>query len=125
MKKILVVLLLVAVLIGAFVSCKEEPAHEHTWDEGKVTTPATCEKEGVKTYTCECGETKTEAIPATGEHTWNAGVVTTDPTETADGVKTYTCSVCKKTKTEAVPKLAICVSKTAQQRAKHTKGAAP
>ena len=114
MRKTLFVLLLVAVLIGSFVSCKEEPAHEHTWDEGKVTTPATCEKEGVKTYTCECGETKTEAIPATGEHTWNAGVVTTDPTETADGVKTYTCTVCGKKTTEAIPKTAICVSTFAE-----------
>ena len=40
---------------------------EHTFDEGKVTTEATCTKEGVKTYTCtKCGVSKTEAIPATG-----------------------------------------------------------
>ena len=114
MRKTLFVLLLVAVLIGSFVSCKEEPAHEHTWDEGKITTPATCGSAGEKTYTCSCGETKTEAIPATGEHTWNAGVVTTDPTETADGVKTYTCTVCGKTRTEAVPKTAICVATFAE-----------
>ena len=102
MKKILVVLLLVAVLIGAFVSCKEEPAHEHTWDAGKVTTPATCEKEGVKTYTCECGETKTEPIPALG-HNWNAGVVTTPATCEGEGVKTYTCqNNPEHTKTEPV-----------------------
>lgn len=35
----------------------------HTWDEGKVTTPATEEAEGVKTYTCTiCDKTKEEAI---------------------------------------------------------------
>ena len=79
MKKVLFVLLLVAVLIGSFVSCKEEPAHEHTWDEGSITTPATCEAAGVKTYKCECGETKTESIPALG-HNWNEGVVTTPAT---------------------------------------------
>lgn len=40
---------------------------DHVWDDGKVTTPATCEKEGVKTYTCaDCGHTKTEAIKAAG-----------------------------------------------------------
>ena len=102
MRKTLFVLLLVAVLIGAFVSCKEEPAHEHTWDAGKVTTPATCEKEGVKTYTCECGETKTEPIPALG-HNWNAGVVTTPATCEGEGVKTYTCqNNPEHTKTEPV-----------------------
>ncbi len=47
----------------------QSDAHKHTWDEGKVTTAATCAKEGVKTYTCtECGETKEETIPATGKH---------------------------------------------------------
>lgn len=43
----------------------------HDWDEGKVTTEATCTTPGVKTYTCTvCQETKTEEIPATGhQHT--------------------------------------------------------
>ena len=44
-----------------------ETSCTHEWDEGKVTTPATCTTEGVKTFTCtKCGETKTEAIPALG-----------------------------------------------------------
>ena len=39
---------------------------EHSWDSGAVTTPATTEKEGVKTYTCTvCKATKTEAVPKT------------------------------------------------------------
>lgn len=46
----------------------------HTWDAGVVTTPATCTKAGVKTFTCtECQATKTEPIDATGhsyETTW-------------------------------------------------------
>ena len=43
----------------------------HAWDAGQVTTPATCEKKGVKTYTCtKCGATQTEEIAATGhQHT--------------------------------------------------------
>ena len=41
--------------------------HNHTWDAGKVTKPATTTSDGVKTYTCKlCDETKTEAIPKTG-----------------------------------------------------------
>ncbi|MBR2539229.1 MAG: leucine-rich repeat protein [Mogibacterium sp.] len=43
----------------------------HTFDEGIVTKPATCETEGVKTFTCsECKVTRTEAIPAFG-HDWS------------------------------------------------------
>lgn len=48
--------------------CENDPNHVetavHTWDDGEVTTPATEDAEGVKTYTCTvCGETKTESIP--------------------------------------------------------------
>ena len=38
---------------------------DHSWDEGVVTTPATCTTEGVMTFTCtvdNCGETRTETI---------------------------------------------------------------
>ena len=57
------------------VAQTEVAALGHTWDEGKVTTEATCTTEGVKTYTCTiCGETKTEAVAALGhtvdEKTW-------------------------------------------------------
>ena len=39
----------------------------HAWDNGKVTKEPTETETGVKTFTCtRCGETKTEAIPATG-----------------------------------------------------------
>ncbi len=44
--------------------------HTHSFDEGKVTTEPTCTEKGVKTFTCSCGETKTEEIPALG-HDWN------------------------------------------------------
>ena len=44
----------------------------HAWDEGAVTTPATCTAAGVKTYTCAaCSATKKETILATG-HAWDA-----------------------------------------------------
>ena len=36
---------------------------EHTWDEGVITTPATAQADGVKTFTCTvCGQTKTESV---------------------------------------------------------------
>ena len=44
---------------------------EHSWNEGEVTTPATCTTPGVKTLTCTaCSATKTERIDATG-HAWD------------------------------------------------------
>ncbi|MBR6918296.1 MAG: hypothetical protein IKN38_08935 [Clostridia bacterium] len=80
-------------------------AHTHTWDDGAVTTPATCAAAGVMTYTCTvCGETRTEAIAKTTTHTWNTGEVTTPATCAAAGVMTYTCTVCGTTRTEAIAK---------------------
>ncbi len=83
----------------------DDPCEEgHTWNEGVVTTPATCAVDGVKTFTCTvCGEQKTEVIPATGVHTYDEGVVTTPATCTEDGVKTFTCTVCGTTYTEVIP----------------------
>ena len=84
-----------------------EPEHkEHTWDDGVVTTPATCTKTGVKTYTCKvCGTTKEEEIPATG-HKFGDYEVTKEATCTEDGVKTAKCTHdgCTETKTEPIPK---------------------
>ena len=44
--------------------------HSYT---ANVTKAATCTEEGVKTYSCVCGESYTEAIPATG-HSFNMKV---------------------------------------------------
>ena len=78
------------------------PKGEHSWNEGEVTTEATCTTDGEKTVTCTvCGETKTEKIPA--GHKWNEGEVTTEATCTESGEKTFTCSVCGETKIEKIP----------------------
>lgn len=79
----------------------------HAWDEGAVTTEATCETDGVKTYTCQNDKThtKTEAIPAIG-HAWDEGVVTKEATCEEAGVKTYTCkNDPTHVKTEEIPAL--------------------
>ncbi|MDE6557718.1 MAG: hypothetical protein K2K39_01280, partial [Clostridia bacterium] len=107
----------------------------HTWNDGTVTTPATCEEAGVKTLTCTvCQATKTESIPATshsfssawesdasnhwhicanecGEksenagHDWGEPTVTKQPTEEEEGSQTVKCTVCQYEKTETVPTL--------------------
>lgn len=104
----------------------------HSWNDGVVTTPATCTKEGVKTFTCAtCNHTKTESIKKlthtygtwtkidetnhskscvcgdiiTAKHSWDNGKVTTPATCAKDGVKTYTCKDCSATKTDAIGKI--------------------
>ena len=60
----------------------------HVWDDGVITTPATCVAEGVRTFTCSvCGEQRTDAIAATGVHSWDDGVITTPATCDQTGVK--------------------------------------
>ena len=62
----------------------------HSWDDGKVTKPATIYETGVKTFTCSvCGETKTETIPMV-EKTWHTGK-TVAPTCTEKGYTVYIC----------------------------------
>ena len=104
----------------------------HSWNDGTVTTPSTCTKEGVKTFTCAtCNHTKTESIKKlphtygtwtkiddanhsksctcgdtiTAKHSWDNGKVTTPATCSKEGVKTYTCKDCSATKTEAIAKV--------------------
>ena len=49
-----------------YVACPTESG-QHTWNDGQITTAATCTENGVMTYTCTmCSDTKTEVIPATG-----------------------------------------------------------
>ena len=73
-----------------------EAVHTHSYAE-KVTAEATCTAAGTKTFTCECGDSYTEAIPVLA-HSYN-GKVTKAATCTQKGSKTYTCS-CGKTYTE-------------------------
>ena len=78
------------------VEQEDVPALDHDWDEGKVTTPATCTQEGMMTYTCtRCGDTKTETIDATGHIVAIDAAVAPTCTETGLTEGKH-CSVCKK-----------------------------
>jgi len=82
--------------------CGYTEQEKHRWNEGKVTTPATCTQTGVLTLTCtDCGAVKTSEIPMAA-HSWDAGVITTPPTCGVRGEKTYTCTNCHQTYTEPV-----------------------
>ena len=72
-----------------YVACPTESG-QHTWDDGQVTTAATCTENGVMTYTCTmCGDTKTETIPATG-HAYGEPVWKWNDDFTASA--TFTCT---------------------------------
>ena len=75
---------------------KTVKATGHNWDEGKITQEATCEKSGVKTYTCKtCKKTKTEEINALGHKivTDSAVAATCEKDGKTEGSH---CSVCSK-----------------------------
>lgn len=74
-----------------------EAPHEHTYTE-TITTEATCEADGVKTFTCECGDTYTEPI-ATQGHVFETYTSNNDATYTADGTETAKCNNCEVTDT--------------------------
>lgn len=66
-------------------------SHRHSYI-GTVTTQPTCTTEGVKTYTCSCGDSYTEAIPATG-HSYAETVLKAATCQEA-GEKYEVCSAC-------------------------------
>lgn len=72
-------------------------AHVHSYAES-VTTAPTCTTDGVKTFSCSCGSSYTEAIPAAG-HQFGDYTYNNDATTSADGTKTRYCLVCGETET--------------------------
>lgn len=66
--------------------------HNHTYTES-ITAEATCVAEGVKAYSCECGDSYTEAIPATG-HTYGTYTYNDDASYTYDGTESAACLSC-------------------------------
>jgi hypothetical protein len=86
------------------VDSRDLPApHEHSYTE-TVTTEATCTQPGVKTFTCACGDSYAEAIPATGEHTYGEWTVTKPATAEAEGEETRECTVCGEKETRPIDK---------------------
>ncbi|MBR1724249.1 MAG: leucine-rich repeat domain-containing protein, partial [Ruminococcus sp.] len=67
-----------------------KPAHTHSYTS-KVTKQPTCTEDGVMTYSCECGDSYTETIPAKG-HSFVSKTVA--PTYDERGYTQHTCSVC-------------------------------
>ncbi len=104
---------------GECTDCGDkDPDHVHSYVES-ITKEPTCTEEGEKTYTCGCGDSYTEVVPAKGHHYENGECtdcgdkdpdhvhsytesITKEPTCTEAGEKTYTC-VCGDSYTEEIP----------------------
>lgn len=78
----------------------EDPTevHQHSWGKGVITKKPTCTAKGVRTFTCKCGATKTESIPAAG-HKFGSWKKVSDATVFAPKKETRSCSICKKKET--------------------------
>ena len=69
-----------------------ESQHTHSWTELPGPSIIDCNLESAKTFQCNCGETKTEIIPAPGHDLKDWTV--TPATCTTDGRKTSSCKRC-------------------------------
>ncbi|MBE6784635.1 MAG: hypothetical protein E7538_00175 [Ruminococcaceae bacterium] len=72
---------------------EDEKAKAHTY-VATETNAATCTNEGLMTYTCACGASYTERIPATGHSYVENAEKATAATCTELATKTYECSSC-------------------------------
>ena len=108
MKKLLPILLLIAVIISMMLlsSCDDlfggENEHEHEFSEWETVDAPTCTEGGLEARTCDCGEEETRSVPATG-HSFGKWTTEKEATCAEDGAKTRSCKVCGEEKTEYIP----------------------
>ena len=80
----------------------EEEVHEHVYQD-RVTKQPTCTEPGETTFSCECGDSYTEEIPATG-HEPGEWETETEATCTTEGKKVVKCTKCGEVlKEEVIP----------------------
>jgi len=70
----------------------ETQPHTHSWTEQPGFSYPSCTSDSTKTFTCDCGQTKTEKVPAPGHDLKDSGI--TQPTCTNNGTHTKTCKRC-------------------------------
>lgn len=81
----------------------EKIPHGHVYT-GKVIAQAKCEETGVKTFSCSCGDSYTQLLPAMG-HSWSDWKVTKEESEKESGCKERSCEVCGKGESLEIPKV--------------------
>ena len=81
----------------------QQPVHTHSYNS-EITKAASCTKTGIKTFSCTCGSTYTEAIP-TSSHSWGNWLTVKEPTATTEGISQRNCSSCNSPEQTTIPKL--------------------
>ena len=70
----------------------------HSWNEGEITSDATCVDTGIKTYTCSvCGKSYTEVISKNGDNHVGQTTTTYTPLNDSHHTTTTTCNSCNNT----------------------------
>ncbi len=96
-----------SIFLYYMVFAVEGEAHSHSYT-ATVTKAATCTEAGVKTYTCSCGHSYTEAIAATGHNYSSEWTIDVEATTTTEGSKSRHCTVCDaKTDVTVIPKVEV------------------
>ena len=93
-------LVLSALVLGLFAGCE---GHTHKFSKWETEEEATCEEEGKKVRTCDCGEKQSKSIPQL-EHEYESSV-TKEAVCLQAGEKTYKCKLCEDSYTEVIPQL--------------------
>ena len=106
MKKKLSLLLLSSLLFifvsTTFTACQlTHGLKNHQWELQEVVQEPTCTKDGIISYSCKCGETKTETIEAEG-HWYGKTKIISEATCLQEGQQEKTCKTCEYTKTETI-----------------------
>lgn len=78
-------------------------AHTHSYTS-EVQFNASCTETGIMKYTCSCGDSYTDTIPAKG-HTFGEWDTVTAPTSDSTGLAMRNCTSCGKEETKVLDKL--------------------
>ena len=104
MKKLVSVLLALALCVAFAAVCGAEEVHEHSWGGWQTQSAATCTREGVQVRICStCGEVESDTIPKNDNHSWGGWETQRAATCAVEGVKVRICSACGETERDTIP----------------------
>ncbi|MBR6620679.1 MAG: bacterial Ig-like domain-containing protein [Clostridia bacterium] len=75
--------------------------HKHVYT-GSIAIHPTCTQHGVMLYTCSCGDSYNEIIPALG-HDWGRWITVVEATPSSNGQKVRYCSRCGAAEYDVIP----------------------